>query len=144
MREDRPVEFRLLGPIEVRDARGPVELPKGRSRPLLALLALRAGQTVSVDQRIDELWGPSPPATVVTALHGLISGLRKCIEPDRGEADPRLLVTRPPGYALAVPLEWVDAHRFQALLHRARLVPVGERATLLHEALALWRGPALA
>jgi DNA-binding SARP family transcriptional activator len=144
MRVDRPMEFRVLGPIEVRNAHGLVELPKGRSRPLLAMLALRAGQTVSVDQLIDELWGLSPPSTVVTALHGLISGLRKCIEPDRRDAAPRLLVTRSPGYVLDVPPDCVDAHRFRALLQCARRVAVHERAQLLHEALELWRGPALA
>jgi DNA-binding SARP family transcriptional activator len=138
-------EVGVLGPLEVRRAGASIELPRGRSRALLALLALDAGRTVSTERLVDELWGASPPATVVTALHGLVSGLRKHIEPDRAAGESaRLLFTRPPGYLLDIPPERVDAHRFSALVRRAATVPTDERAALLREALSLWRGPALA
>lgn len=145
MRLDEGLEVGLLGPLEVRRAGASVELPRGRSRALLALLALRAGQTVPTERLIDELWGASPPATVVTALHGLVSGLRKRLESDQaGDGRPRLLLTRAPGYLLDIAPERVDAHRFRSLVRRATAVPTDERAVLLREALALWRGPVLA
>jgi hypothetical protein len=54
------VEFRILGPLEVLDDGRPVALPGGRGRALLALLILHAGEVVSADRLIDELWGESP------------------------------------------------------------------------------------
>ena len=71
------MEFRILGPLEVFDEGRPVALPGGRGRALLALLILHAGEVISADRLIDELWGESPPPTATTALQGLVSTLRK-------------------------------------------------------------------
>ncbi|MGH2704903.1 MAG: AfsR/SARP family transcriptional regulator [Actinomycetota bacterium] len=71
------MEFRVLGPLEVLDGERPVTLPGGRARALLALLILRAGEVVSTERLVDELWGEVPPPTVTTALQGLVSTLRK-------------------------------------------------------------------
>ena len=57
------MEFRLLGVMEVRDATGPIELPSGRGRALLAILALHAGEPVAAERLTDELWSGMPPAT---------------------------------------------------------------------------------
>lgn len=142
---DARLEVRILGPTEVLRGGVPVELPRGRSRGLLALLALEAARTVSTERLIRELWGSSPPATVVTVLHGLVSGLRRCIEPGRApDAPPELLRTRPPGYTLDIAPDRVDVHRFRALVGRARAAPPAERAGFLRTALRCWRGPALA
>jgi DNA-binding SARP family transcriptional activator len=141
---DTGVTIGLLGPLEVRRHGVVVELPRGRSRTLLALLALAAGRIVATERLIDELWGTSPPATVMTALHGLVSGLRKRLEPDRVEGDaPQLLVTRASGYLLDLPPEQVDVHRFRALVEQAATAAPDARIVLLRDALALWRGPAL-
>ncbi|WP_052668040.1 AfsR/SARP family transcriptional regulator [Nitriliruptor alkaliphilus] len=141
---DGRLEVRLLGPLEVCRDGVPLDVPRGRSRALLALLALAVGRTVPVERLVDELWGSSPPATVVTALHGLVSGLRKRLEPDPGVATaPRVLVTRPGGYLLDVPADHVDAHRFRTMVHRAAAVSGEERAALLRDALTQWRGGAL-
>jgi DNA-binding SARP family transcriptional activator len=77
------VEFRILGPLEVLDDGRPVALPGGRGRALLALLILHAGEVVSADRLIDELWGENPRPTATTALQGLVSNLRKRLEPAR-------------------------------------------------------------
>jgi YVTN family beta-propeller protein len=140
------LEVRLLGPVEARRDGAPLALGGGRQRALLAALALRRGQVVSTDRLIDELWGEHPPETAATALHGLVSQLRKALEPDR--AHPTVVVTRPPGYVLALESEGVDAERFE------RLVAAGNEALesgrsddarrALAEALALWAGTALA
>jgi DNA-binding SARP family transcriptional activator len=122
------VEVKLLGPLEVTISGRPVELRRKKQRALLALLALRAAEVVSTDRLVDQLWGETPPKAAVGSLQNLVSELRKLIGPE-------LLVTRAPGYVLEVDRQRVDAHRFE------RAVRDGHR---LEEALALWRGPALA
>lgn len=139
------MEFRILGPLEAVGQDGPVALPRGRGRSLLALLTLRAGQVVATDRLVDELWGGCPPPTATTALHGLVSDLRRRLEPDRaGQRLPGVLQTRPPGYLLAIDPGQVDANRFRQLVDLARGLSPPERAERLRTALGLWRGPALA
>jgi class 3 adenylate cyclase len=132
------LEVRILGPLEV-EARGrSIELRRKKQRALLALLALHAGEVVSTDGLIDELWGETPPKAVVASLQNLVSGLRKALEPD-------LLITRAPGYVLEVERDAVDAHRFDRIVRDARESPtVEERVALLRQALSLWRGPPFA
>jgi DNA-binding SARP family transcriptional activator len=45
-----PLEFRILGPLEVAGDDGPLELPAGKPRALLAVLPLSQGEVVSVDR----------------------------------------------------------------------------------------------
>jgi DNA-binding SARP family transcriptional activator/tetratricopeptide (TPR) repeat protein len=139
------VEFRILGPLEVVAEAAPVALPRGRGRALLALLILRAGEVVSTERLVDELWGQTPPPTATTALRGLVSTLRRRLEPVRqaGQA-PAVLQTCAPGYVLAVEWGQIDANRFRHLVEVAAGAPPQQRAALLREALSLWRGPALA
>jgi DNA-binding SARP family transcriptional activator len=47
------VEFRILGPLEVRQEGRPVHIRGAKERALLALLLLHAGEAVSVDRLID-------------------------------------------------------------------------------------------
>jgi DNA-binding SARP family transcriptional activator len=77
------VEFRILGSMEILDRGRRVQLPSGRGRSLLALLTLHAGEPVAAERLIDELWGADPPATAATVVQGLVSRLRKVLEPDR-------------------------------------------------------------
>jgi DNA-binding SARP family transcriptional activator len=139
------VDFRILGPLEAFDGDRRVSLPGGRGRALLALLVLNAGRVVSIDRLIDDLWSESVPATALTALQGLVSDLRKRLEPARrrGEA-PAVLCTAPSGYVLAIEPTWVDANRFRRLVMAARAGDAAKRAAQLRQALDLWRGPALA
>ncbi len=136
------MEVRILGPLEVTGERGALSLPGGRARALLAILGVHGGQVVSIDRLIDDLWGAAPPVTARAKLHGLVSSLRKAAQQNDG--DQRLIDTRSPGYALALPPDAVDAIRFRAMVDRARELPPAEQASLLSEALSLWRGPALA
>jgi YVTN family beta-propeller protein len=144
---DVALEFRLLGPVEVVSGGSPLPLGGPKQRSLLALLLLHAGEPVSRDTLVDALWGERPPASAVTALHGYVSQLRKAIEPERSAgAAPSVLVTVDPGYALRVVAEQVDAERFRQLAAQGRAA-VGDpeaAARVLGEALAIWRGPALA
>jgi DNA-binding SARP family transcriptional activator/class 3 adenylate cyclase len=139
------MEFRILGATEVLDGARRVQLPSGRGRALLALLALHAGEPVSADRLIDELWGEDPPPTARTVIHGLVSRLRRLLEPPGGTARPgALLQTLESGYRLAMEPDAIDAHRFKRLIDEARAAPADVRAAKLSAALALWRGPALA
>jgi predicted ATPase/DNA-binding SARP family transcriptional activator len=120
------IDFRILGPLEVAENGRALALGRGRQRALLAVLLLRTNEVVGQDRLIDALWGESPPATALTALHGYVSGLRKLLGADR-------LETRQPGYVLRVEPGELDLHRFERLLEQERY----------GEALALWRGPPL-
>lgn len=135
------MEFGILGPLDVVGGTRIISLPRGRGRALLALLILNAGRVVSTDRLVDELWGQQPPATAATALQGLVSKLRKRLEPTQ---TPTVLITREPGYVLAVDPDQVDAHRFRRLVEEAAIASPADKAALLRTALALWRGPALA
>jgi DNA-binding SARP family transcriptional activator len=137
-------EVRILGRLEVVDGNRQVVLPRGHTRMLLALLALRAGEVVSTERLLDQLWGATPPPTAAKALHGLVSILRKRLESNRDRGAPaEVLQTRPPGYVLSIGRHQVDANRFRNLVEEAASAPVATRAALLRDALGLWRGPAL-
>jgi len=139
------MEFRILGSMEVLDGIRRVDLPAGRGRALLALLVLHAGEAVSAERLIDELWGEHPPTTAGTVIQGLVSRLRKELEPGRGKVDPpAVLQTVGGGYRLAIEPDAVDADRFKRLLDESRGAALELRAAMLADALSLWHGPALA
>ena len=136
------VEIGLLGPLEVFDDAGdPLVLAGGKLAALLAVLALRAGQVVSAERLMDDLWGPDAKASAANSLQGLVSKLRRVLPAG-------VVVTRPPGYLLAVAPEAVDVGRFERMVVAGREAAAGgdaaAAAELLREALGLWRGPALA
>jgi DNA-binding SARP family transcriptional activator len=130
-------EFRILGPLEVTLNGTPVPLTGRNQRSLLTLLLLRANEVVSAERLVAEMWGEAPPRTATTSLQNTVSQLRKVLGAE-------LLVTRPPGYMLAVAPDAIDLGRFERLLREARGAVGPQRARLLREALGLWRGPALA
>ncbi len=129
--------YRVLGPLEVANESGPLNLGGQKQRALLGLLLLHAGEALSIDRIVDELWGEQPPRTATTSLQNIVSHLRKLLGAD-------VLVTRPPGYALTVGPDELDLSRFERLVAEARRSTGDERTRILREALALWRGPPLA
>ena len=135
------MQYRVLGPLEVRNGEESLPLAGAKQRALLALLLLHANRVLSRDRLIDELWGDKPPATAVTSLQVYVSRLRKLLPAET-------LLTRPPGYVLEVEPDELDLRRFERLLaegHEALAEGDAERAAIvLHQALELWRGPALA
>ena len=134
------MEFRILGPLEIRGDDGR-ELPlgRGRERSLLALLLLHANEVVSLDRIIDELWGERPPPTAGKIVRNLVSHLRHGLG--------SRLATVGHGYRLDVPRTEVDVARFDALAEEGRrqldAARPGDAAETLAGALSLWRGPAL-
>src|SRR5580765_4161236 len=131
------MDYRVLGPLEVRDDDRSLPLAGAKQRALLALLLLNANQVVSRERLIDQLWGDEPPETVVTMVQVYVSRLRKLLPPET-------LVTRPPGYVLAIDPEEVDLFRFERLLTEARNATPERKSQMLRDGLTLWRGPPLA
>ncbi len=124
----------VLGPLVVEREGHTLALSSGHQRSLLALLVLDAGAPVSRDRLIDELWGEHPPASAISAMHVHLSKLRAVLG--------GLLVREPAGYALAPGGFELDVWRFDSLVEQARAEP-GRAATLLSEALGLFRGEPL-
>ncbi|MFC6886093.1 MULTISPECIES: AfsR/SARP family transcriptional regulator [Actinomadura] len=127
----------ILGPLDLRDATGrPVEVSGRRLRALLIRLAVDAGRSVSAERLLDDLWDGAPPGG--NALQALVSRLRAVAGRD-------LVTFGPGGYRLAIDPGDVDAVAFERHVAEAHaLEEPARRAAGLCDALALWRGPALA
>ena len=143
------MEFRILGPFEVVGEDGPVDLGGPKVRTLLAALVVKAGHVVSADRLVEILWGPEPADAAPRTLQSHISHLRSALERGRPGGGPGgLLLTREPGYVLAVDPEQVDAVRFERLVRQGRRsLDAGAAETAaaeLRQALELWRGEPLA
>ncbi|PXY34931.1 hypothetical protein BAY59_05465 [Prauserella coralliicola] len=135
------MRFGILGPLDVRgpdDAPVPVGGPKVRA--LLGLLLLDPGRVVGTERLVYGIYGESPPPNTANALQSQVSRLRHAL--------PGLVERHPGGYRLAVAPDDVDAARFERLAREGGdALAEGEHAAaakLLHEALALWRGPVFA
>jgi DNA-binding SARP family transcriptional activator len=142
----RRLDFRILGPLEVRADDELLSLGGPRQRALLALLLLNANRVVARDRLIDELGGGRAGEAADHTLSVQVSRLRKALDP-RGHGDPRL-VTRPPGYLLQVEPGELDLHRFEELCAEGRQALEHGDARLaaakLREAESLWHGRPLA
>ncbi|MDF5753258.1 BTAD domain-containing putative transcriptional regulator [Spongiactinospora sp. TRM90649] len=142
---EREIELRVLGPVEV-GARGrTIRIRSRRSRIMLAMLGVEAGRPVAVDRITEAIWDDDPPSTARGQIQICVSELRRMFE---GIGYRHVLVTRPPGYALEVPVGAIDLQRFEDLAGRAwSLSEQGDLVSAAHcldEASALWRGDALA
>jgi len=141
------LDFRILGPLEVREGERPLPLGGAKQRAVLALLLLDAGRVVSTDRLIEELWPERPPGRPQTAIQGYVSELRKLLERKPG-APFQVLTTEGPGYRLRLEPEQLDLHRFERSFEQGqRALATGRAevaARMLREALSLWRGPVLA
>ena len=130
------MEFRILGPLEVRDGDRIVPLGGARRRAVLGLLLLEANRVVAVDRLVDGVWGDAPPASAHASLQNQLARLRQ-------ELGDRI-VTRAPGYLVRVAPGELDLDRFRQLVGEAQGAEPAVAAARLREALALWRGAPLA
>ncbi|MHA6618851.1 BTAD domain-containing putative transcriptional regulator [Pseudonocardia sp. DLS-67] len=137
------MRFGVLGSVAVWAGDGsPVRVPERKVRALLADLLVHEGRLVASDRLVEHLWGGQEPGNPLNTLQTKVSQLRRTLERAGGRD---LVVREPPGYLLRLGSGALDAHRFRALTARARETPdAGERAAVLSDALAIWRGPALA
>lgn len=140
------VSFGILGPVAAwsGDDAAPVDLKGPRHRGVLARLIVAQGRVVPVTRLVEDLW-TDPPAGGVGAVRTFVSALRRAVEPERPPRAPaRILVTEGPGYALRAEPDSVDSRRFARVLELSAGLPPREALPMLTEALASWRGPALA
>ncbi|MFI7698136.1 BTAD domain-containing putative transcriptional regulator [Nonomuraea sp. NPDC049480] len=131
------MRFGVLGPLAVWDPDGRlIRVPELKVRALLADLLLHEGRPVPADRLAYDLWGDDPPGNPANTLQTKVSQLRRALGRDT-------VVLEPTGYVLRT--GEVDQVRFAALLDRSRAATdPHEKADLLADALALWRGPAYA
>jgi YVTN family beta-propeller protein len=151
------MDYRILGTLEVKDGDRLLAVGGEKQRALLAVLLLHAGEVVSADRLIDELWGERAPPGAPKALQAHISRLRKALDTNGAPAtdgEPTetspdgVLVTRGHGYLLRVATGELDLDRFRAVAEEGRRALAAgdpERAAdKLRMGLELWRGPPLA
>jgi predicted ATPase/DNA-binding SARP family transcriptional activator len=131
------VELRILGPLEVLDDDGaPVDVGGRLPRRLLVHLALAHGHPVPVDQLLEDVWGGERNAARNNVqVH--VSRLRRALGDER-------IVTSGGAYALDLPRDALDAARFDRLAAEGRAAlhagDADAAATVLRDALTLWRG----
>jgi predicted ATPase/DNA-binding SARP family transcriptional activator len=132
------MRFGILGPFEVVDDEGR-ELALGgpKQRAVLAVLLLHAGEVISSDRLIDDVWGDRAPRTAAKTIQVYVSNLRKALGNGR-------LTTHGQGYTLRTEDAEIDADRFDALVAdgRRELDAGNPQAAVesLRQALGLWRG----
>lgn len=122
-------QYRVLGPLQVLVEGREVPVSAAKQRILLAALLLKANTPVTADELIERLWGDNPPTGARDTVRAYVMRLRNLL----GGRDT--IVTAPSGYVIRVEPRQLD------LLHVRELIADPSR---LHEAWALWRGPALA
>jgi DNA-binding SARP family transcriptional activator len=137
------VRFRILGPLEVIDDAGqPVSFNRPLHRSALALLLLHAGRPCSTRSLASGLWGDVLPLSPEGSLRSCVYGIRKLL-PDAGR-----LRTHPRGYLIVVGPGELDLDDFRELARGGReALDAGDArsaATLLGQAVDLWRDPPLA
>jgi predicted ATPase/DNA-binding SARP family transcriptional activator len=133
------MDFRVLGPLEVRDGDQSVPIRTGRPRMLLVAMLLRLGERVRSEALIDLLWGDEAPRNSANALQILISYLRKTLpsDPSGGSA----IETVDKGYRLVADRSNVDAYRMEdAVLSAAAAPDPRSCLSILDAALGEWRG----
>ena len=137
------LQFRILGPLEVRCGQHVVKLGGRKQRTVLAVLLVHREDVVSTEQLIDAVWAEEPPATAKNALQVYVSQLRRSLLCGARE---ELIETRADGYRLLASEAEIDAGLFgvaasegRAALDRGDAFGAFSR---LAEALSLWRGSA--
>ena len=136
----------LLGPVGA-SVDGVERVVRGaKPRALLAVLAFRHDQVVSVVELVDSLWDEPAPAGAEHTLQQHVSSLRKLLEPDRSALEaPSILLTRSPGYLLHV--DSLDSDEFERSAAEGFAATQSGRWTdavdAFDAALACWHGPAL-
>jgi DNA-binding SARP family transcriptional activator len=131
----------VLGSLTVRDDDRHLQVPAGNQRTVLAALAMRANQAVTLNELADIVWDARPPASADATLRNYVKHLRHALGPDR-------LVTARPGYLIRLDEQELDVACFETLVRQADTARHEDRwlkvHTALTQALSLWRGSPLA
>lgn len=145
------MQVKVLGPLDVTVNGRSITPTASKARQTLAMLALHAGQLVTVPTLIEELWGAALPRKPLQSVQTYVLILRRMIDDaqsgSKSGSAKSVLTTAHGGYMLDISADDLDTHRYE------RLATAGRRATesgdyeaasrLLRSALEVWRGPAL-
>jgi predicted ATPase/DNA-binding SARP family transcriptional activator len=136
------IEFRILGPLEVREGGRALTLGGPKPRALLMVLLLHRNEPVSAERLAISLWGEDAPASAIKTVQVHVSRLRKAL------GNREVLTTTPAGYRLLVRPGELDADHFEQLVAEGReALDAGDcdrATTAFRTALSVWRGPAMA
>jgi DNA-binding SARP family transcriptional activator len=142
--EVRVIGVRVLGPLQVMVDDVPADVGGPRQRCVLARLIAEHGRVVSADRLIEDLYADEAPPQALATVQSYVSHLRRALEPGRPARAPSgVLVTSPPGYAIRLGQDAVDAWSFEDEIQQAAELddPVAVH-NRLSSALTSWRGPA--
>jgi len=138
-------EFRVLGPLEIVAGGRPIPTGSHKQRTVLAMLLLNAGNPVSLDDLVDELWEQEPPASAVANVRTYAANLRRLLAAEGGGRTG--IARRGSGYVLTVGRGELDLAVYEELLAAARRARAendpARVADLLTRADGLWRGNVL-
>ncbi|WP_146178053.1 AfsR/SARP family transcriptional regulator [Nonomuraea fuscirosea] len=121
------MEFRIMGPLEVRDGEGHDRTPTvPKHRDLLAMFLLNAGRPLTVERLRRLLWPREGGDRSDSLVRGYVGELRRLVGKD-------VISTVAGSYVLALRDEQLDVDRFRLLVDKGAY----------EEALGLWRGDLL-
>jgi DNA-binding SARP family transcriptional activator len=134
------MDVQVLGPVGVHDGHD-LAIGGGQHRRIVAAMAMRSGEVVSVDWLVDVMWpGDEMPQQPERNLRTYVSRIRAAL----GETNADRLETVAPGYVLHLGAHELDAQRFDdacatagRCFQRDDFDGALERAA---EAMRLWRG----
>jgi DNA-binding SARP family transcriptional activator len=137
--EELGVEFRILGPLEVVGADGPLDVRGAKRRGLIAFLLIHAGEWLSTDRIVEELWEADASTGATRTVQTYVSQLRRALDHTSAR-----LTSRDGGYSLELEPDVLDAARFEQQVRRVDDIedPL-PRLQSLEAVLALWRGTPL-
>lgn len=134
--------LRLLGPVQVHSATGPVDPGPMLQRLVLAALAADRCVPVQIPDLIHRVWDDRPPQRAQHTLQVYLSRIRAVL----AAADPdSRIVRRNGGYALDIEQGRIDIDRVRQGIAIARgVAEPAARSDCLERALCWWQGPPMA
>jgi len=140
---DTAARVRIFGSLDMTVGGRPVEIRPGRPRRFVLALLLRAGQRVSLDTLLEQLWPAEQPKNPKNALQIVVSHVRKALDDAAGAG--HLIETVENGYRLDIDRDHVDAFVFEdAVRSLSDVDDAIARLAAIDDALLLWRGDPLA
>lgn len=140
------MEIRVLGGLSVQLPARTLQLGTPKQQVVFAMLAVRPGQLVTMEDLVDELWPECPPRSAVANVRTYAANLRRgfeALQPGRGA-----IVRQPNGYRFLLRPDLIDVFRFEVERRAGRdALAAGDleqAGQLLGRAVARWRGPMLA
>ncbi|HEV2372862.1 MAG TPA: BTAD domain-containing putative transcriptional regulator [Streptosporangiaceae bacterium] len=140
-----PLRVELLGPLRVTCDQRPLDVTGDRCRAVLALVALQAGQVVSLGTLTAELWEGDPPPTAQAMVQAQVRRLRAAVAgKTAGEPSRTLVESIAGGYRLCLARTSLDILEFRWHAQQAREArrdgDMRGAAEAAEAGLALWRG----